>query len=163
MEPHRRGRRKMWESKGSRTPWEHSPQNQLSRAHKVSQRLKWKQRPRMTELGPLHIPNGCLAWWSAGSPNSGNEECLWLFCQHLRPLPSTGLLNPAFFMKAYSYWNLLGHILWISSWGLLYLFSPRVRREEWICEKTKMGEDTGRSRGRKKNCCNWDAMYEIIL
>jgi hypothetical protein len=94
--PHRRGRSQIVGSRGLRTPGEEGPQNQLSRAHRGSQRLKWQTQTLYgSNLGPLHIPYGCVAWCPCGTTNSGMESISNSFAWVWNPLPPTGLSHPA--------------------------------------------------------------------
>lgn len=69
------------EPEGWRKPKEHNPQNQIRKASRGSQRLKWKlQSLYGSEWSPLLIPYGCRAGCSHEIPNSGSLLCFWLFC-----------------------------------------------------------------------------------
>jgi hypothetical protein len=73
----------------------HSPQNQLSRAHRSSQRLEQQAATLCgSELGPLHIPYVCVAWDSCGAPNSMCVcVCVCGAGASLTPLPALGILS----------------------------------------------------------------------
>ena len=69
---------------GVRTPG-HSSQNQLSMAHRGSQKMKGFTKTKKnhwilygSELGPLHIHYGCVSCHSCETSNSGSKCCLIL-------------------------------------------------------------------------------------
>lgn len=77
-EPHRLGGGRTVGAKGSRTLWEHSPQNQLSRDARGS----WKLNIVMdygSQLGPLHVHYSCVAGCPCGTPNS-QRGCWHVTC-----------------------------------------------------------------------------------
>lgn len=60
---------------GSRPPGAKGPQNQLTWAHRGSQR--WNQLSKSlygSNLGSLHICYGCVAWCSCGTPTSKSGD-----------------------------------------------------------------------------------------
>lgn len=62
--------------KGSRMSQE-NPQNQLSRAHRGSPRLKQESwNLYRSAIGLLTVCYGCVSWSSLGTPNSKSEVCL---------------------------------------------------------------------------------------
>lgn len=84
-------------SESSRTPGEHSSQNQPSRAHMGLQRLKeklWSLQGSI--ICPLSMCCGCLSWWFCGTPNNGSVGVFDSFAYSCEPFPSTGLPCPAF-------------------------------------------------------------------
>lgn len=112
------------------TPHEHTPQNQLSRAHSGSKRLKQQSQNMHGSVLGLHICYACLlAWYSCGTPNSGNRGCLWLFCLILATLSSYWVASFSIKLRggAWSYCNMIWHVWFIFLGGL----PLRKREEEW--------------------------------
>lgn len=103
----------------SRTAWEHCQWNQLHRTPdtEVTKILYGSY------LGPLHIPYGCIAHCSWGTSNNGIGGYLWLFCLTFGTLsPILGcLFQPWYEGLRLSYYNLLGHVWWMSIGDLLFL------------------------------------------
>ena len=61
----------MYDPEGSRIPQENGQQNQLTRVHKGSQRLNQQSGVLYgSDLGPLQISYGYIAWCCCQSPNS---------------------------------------------------------------------------------------------
>lgn len=49
------------------------PTNPLNRVHRGPQRLNQQTQSLYGSfLSPLHIPYGCVAWWSCRTPNNGS-------------------------------------------------------------------------------------------
>lgn len=118
----------------SRTSGErgHGRHNQLTRAHRDSQRLKWQPGILYgSKLGPLHISYGCVGW----CPNSGRGRMSrTLFC-------AFGTLY-LLCCLVQSWWFYL--VLWylVMPWSVdiprrLVLFWRKME-EEWILERSKM-------------------------
>lgn len=79
----------------SRSLWELNTYNQLSRAHKDSQKRKWQTwTVNGSELGPLHTAYGFVACCSLGHTTVWVKESLILSCCW-EPFPPAGLPCPA--------------------------------------------------------------------
>jgi hypothetical protein len=64
--------------------------NQLIRAHRVSQRLKWQSWGlHGSKLCPLHTCCGCLVWYFSGTTNSWRGN-VFDYCLFWNPVLHTG-------------------------------------------------------------------------
>lgn len=106
--------RRLQEPYGSRAPQE-IPQSQLNLAHWGSQKLNQQSGSlHGSELGPLHICYGNLAWSSCGTSKGGSRAVFACFCG---PFPQTVLPCPI----------LKGMHLVLLQLGILYLIGVPVR------------------------------------
>ena len=134
------------------------PQNQLNRAHRISQKLKrqpWSLH--RYKLGPLLIDYSCIAYCSCGTPNSrsGRWKCLTLLSV-FGTLPSTGLPHPAVI------WGFVPHHVvirctmfsWYPLGGLLF------SEGKWRRSGSGREGRSGAGRSRERGNIGQDIMYE---
>ena len=79
--------------------------NQLPWAHRSSQRQSGSLYG--SDLGPLHIWYGCVAWTSCETPSSGSGRYLWVFHLFYRPFSSYWVASSSFHMRFYSLLHLV--------------------------------------------------------
>lgn len=129
-----------------------STKNQLSRIHRGSQRLKGQTWNLFgSELGPLHVPYGCVAWCSYGNFNSGTEDCPWLFFLNLESFSSYRVTLSSFERRvcACSYCNLSSHVWLISLVGLLCFICLFVVLVLFCWKENRGVVDLGKRGGRE--------------
>lgn len=77
-----------------------NPQNQLTWAHRSSRRLNCQSGSlHGTNLEPLHVCNGCVAWSSCGNHKCG-EMTQQLRALAALPIPSNHMVSDALFWHA---------------------------------------------------------------
>lgn len=132
-----------------RTVGEQSSPNQISRAHRGPQRLKWQSWClQRSELGPGHICHSCAACCSYGTPNSRSRAV----SDFSLALGTTFLLLGCLTYPCYEglcqvYCILLCHVLLISLRVLLFFEGKLQRSGLWGGVKGEIGRSGGR-----KNC-----------
>ena len=114
--PKHEGEEGLQEQNWSKSPEEHSPQNQLTRAHRGSQGLTETELAIRElygfDLGPLYVCYDCIAWYSCGTPTVGAGTVSDSLNCFQDPLPLIRLPHPA--LEVLQVW-LLCH-LYISRW-----------------------------------------------
>ena len=147
-----------WEPEGLRTAGDHKLQNQPSRIHRSSERLKWQSWILQgSVLGPLHTWCGCLTWGFVGLLKLSvcvSFDCSW------DPFLPMGLPCPALM------WGLCLVLLCLVP-TLCSVDIPRrpdllwrELEENWIWSRGEMQAGMGSGRNGQRGGCGWDIVYE---